>query len=308
MLKKAIRWGMRKGRAWLREGSAPVPVDGHAMALPPNTAYESLNPLFFELTAMPRSRPHFAWGMLFAANMAKALKIDRISAIEFGVAGGNGLVSLEDVAGAIGKRLNIQIDVFGFDTGKGLPRPMDYRDLPNIFREGSLAMDQERLRRRLKTARLVLGPVEETIGTFIDSRPAPVGFVSFDLDYYSSTMHAFKLLDANDSILLPRIHCYFDDVLGFTYSEFTGERLAISEFNECHAMRKISPIFGLNHFLPSPHHRAAWADQMFLAHIFDHRQYGEYDGLIERYDGRGFNLVEDDNKTQAVASVKEKSA
>ena len=305
MVKKAIRWVIRRGLAWLREGDAPV---SSTLALPPNTAYERLNPLFIELTGMPRSRPHFAWGILFAANMAKALKIDRISAIEFGVAGGNGLVSMEETAVAIGKRLGIQIDVFGFDTGKGLPRPTDYRDLPNIFREGTLAMDQERLRKRLKTARLILGPVEETIGTFIDSRPAPVGFVSFDLDYYSSTMHAFKLLDANDSILLPRIHCYLDDVLGFTYSEFTGERLAVAEFNERHAMRKISPIFGLNHFVPAPHNRAVWHEQMFLAHIFDHRLYGEYDGLIESYDPQGFSLVEDDHETRAAASVRERSA
>jgi len=33
-----------------------------------------MNPLFIELTAMPRSRAHFAWSMLFAADMAKALK------------------------------------------------------------------------------------------------------------------------------------------------------------------------------------------------------------------------------------------
>ena len=49
-----------------------------------------LNALFTDLVATtPRARPHFAWGILHAAHLAKALKIDRISAIEFGVAGGN---------------------------------------------------------------------------------------------------------------------------------------------------------------------------------------------------------------------------
>jgi hypothetical protein len=45
-----------------------------------------------------------------------------------------------------------------------------------------------------------------------------------------------------------------------------------------------------------------------LAHIFDHRLYGEYDGLIESYDAEGFNLVEDDHETRAAASVRERSA
>ena len=292
MLRKAIRRVVKGARAWLREGElASVPA---SLPLPPNTAYERLNVLFTDLMATtPRSRPHFAWGILHAAHLAKALKIDRISIIEFGVAGGNGLLSMEHMAAAISRRLEIQIDVFGFDTGAGLPKPEDYRDLPNIFREGTLAMDPERLRKRLKSAQLILGPVEKTVGAFIDSRPAPIGFVSFDLDYYSSTMQAFKIFEGDQRVLLPRVHCYLDDIVGFTFSEFTGERLAIAEFNESHEMKKISPIFGLGHFLPSPHDRAVWPEQMFLAHLFDHELYGEYDGLIESYSG-GFDLTGDD--------------
>ena len=50
----------------------------------------------------------------------------------------------------------------------------------------------------------------------------------------------------------------------------------------------------------------AWHEQMFLAHIFDHRLYGEYDDLIES--AEGFNLVEGDHETRAAASVRERSA
>jgi hypothetical protein len=303
MLKRSIRWGIRRARTWLREEDRATPTQW--VSCVPNTAYQSLNALFTDLVALPGARPHFAWGMLFAAHMAKTLKIGRISALEFGVAGGNGLLSMEATAASIGERLGIKIDVFGFDTGQGLPKPQDYRDLPNIFREGTLTMDQERLRRRLKTAQLILGPVEDTIDGFVDSRPAPIGFVSFDLDYYSSTLEAFKLFDAADPVLLPRVHCYFDDIMGFTYSEFTGERLAITEFNERHEMRKISPIFGLCHFLPPPHDRDVWPQQMYLAHFFDHPLYGEDDGLIQGNDGRGFNL-EDANSTSPAVSLEGK--
>ena len=64
---------------------------------------------------------------------------------------------------------------------------------------------------------------------------------------------------------LPRVHCYFDDIMGFTFSEFTGERFAIAEFNRSHSKRKISPIFGLRYFLPRPYNHAVWPDQMYLA-------------------------------------------
>ena len=173
--------------------------------------------------------------------------------------------------------------------------------MPNIFREGTLTMNPERLRSRLRTAQLILGPVEKTVGGFIDSRPAPIGFVSFDLDYYSSTMQALKIFEGDHRVLLPRVHCYLDDIIGFTFSEFTGERLAIAEFNERHERRKISPIFGLGHFLPPPHDRAVWPEQMFLAHLFDHELYGEYDGLIESYAG-GFDLTGEDSLSSSEES------
>jgi hypothetical protein len=59
--------------------------------------------------------------------------------------------------------------------------------------------------------------------------------------------------------------------MGAKYSDFTGDRLAISEFNAAHSMRKISPAYGLNLTVPSSEE---WAGRMFLAHIFDHSLYG----------------------------------
>ena len=86
---------------------------------------------------------------------------------------------------------------------------------------------------------------------------------------------------------MPRIHCYFDDIMGFTFCEYTGERLAITEFNNCHQMSKISPVFGLKYFLPRRYSRDMWsADRLYIAHIFDHDLYGRDDGLVIRhYDG-----------------------
>jgi hypothetical protein len=140
-------------------------------------------------------------------------------------------------------------------------------------------MDEEGLRKRLQRARLVLGLVDESIPAFMKSKPAPIAFVSFDLDYYSSTVQALKLLEAEPDLVLPRIYCYFDDILGFTYSEYNGERLAIAEFNASHEMRKISPIYGLRYCLPARYSMAQWAEQFYIAHIFDHGLYCEQDNL-----------------------------
>jgi hypothetical protein len=226
-------------------------------------------------------RPSYTWGVLHSVHLAKSLGINRVSVIEFGVAGGNGLIALDRVAEKLESIMGVVIDVYGFDTGVGLPKPKDYRDLPNLYTESSFCMDVEGLKKRLNKAQLKLGLVENTVPQFIDSGAAPVAFVSIDLDYYSSTMQAFKILEAGAALLLPRIHFYFDDIMGFTFSEYNGERLAITEFNGSHATRKISPIYGLKHFLPTQHAQAPWAEQLYMAHIFDHDLYGFNDGLVK---------------------------
>ena len=267
--RRTVRAGLRRARQWLQEPEVISDV-----------GYYRINYLVRELLAQEEGwRPHFLWGVVNAAWLGKQLGLAKITAIEFGVAGGDGLVDLEGVASVVTERLQIGIDVYGFDSGAGLPPPQDYRDLPNLYQSGGFPMDQDALRRRLQHAHLILGPVVETVAPFIASAPAPVGFISFDLDYYSSTMEAFRLFDGNSSALMPRVHCYFDDIMGFTFSEFTGERLAIAEFNGSHATRKISPIYGLRYYLPPPHDRSQWVESMYLAHLFDHPRYGEYDGL-----------------------------
>jgi hypothetical protein len=289
MLKKVIRRGISELRQWLHE-EPPTP-DWQA-----DVAYGRLNQLMVELmTADASRREHFTWGVLQAAHLAGGLGLRRISAIEFGVAGGNGLVALENVAAAVGKMFDMEIDVFGFDSGVGLPKPKDYRDLPNLFREGAFPMNQELLRKRLTRAQLIVGPVDRTIGLFVESAPAPVGFISFDLDLYSSTVHALKLFEAETSRLMPRVHCYFDDIIGYTYSEFTGERLAIAEFNSTHALRRISPIFGLRHFLHPYYKDSSWTEQLFLAHFFDHPLYEQFDGLVIN-DSSGFTALRSEAK------------
>lgn len=100
-------------------------------------------------------------------------------------------------------------------------------------------MDEDAPRERLRSARLIVGDVTDTVPTFIEEPVAPIGFISFDLDYYSSTMAAFRVFDGDLSRFLPRVVCYFDDMSNADALQcsLTGEVLAIQELT----MRETMP-------------------------------------------------------------------
>jgi hypothetical protein len=224
-------------------------------------------------------RPQYVWSVLSAAKIAQGLGIERITAIEFGVAGGNGLLALETAADGAEELLGVQVDVFGFDTGSGMPEPEDHRDAPFSVREGQFGMDVDKLRARLRRAELVLGPVGETVPEFLSRAQPPIGFVSVDLDYYSSTMDAFRVLEAESDRLLPRVFCYFQGVLWHPWTEFIGQRAAINDFNGSHEQRKLSPIHGLRYALPASERPLPWPEMMYVAEIFDHELYNTPQGV-----------------------------
>src|SRR4051794_37343160 len=160
-------------------------------------------------------RPHYGHCIYNAAALAKKLGLPRVTVIEFGVAGGNGLLNAEWHSREVSKLLGIDIDIYGFDTGEGLPQPLDYRDLPYHWKRGFFKMDVPNLRARLTSACLILGNIEETsLGFFKQYDPAPIGAIMHDFDFYSSTAVALKMLEAGDRYFLPRVFCYFDDTIG----------------------------------------------------------------------------------------------
>lgn len=225
-------------------------------------------------------RPHYAYGVQQAAELARRLGVGRISVVEFGVAGGAGMVQLNQMAALATAASGVQIDVYGFDTGAGLPKPTDHRDLPYIWREGDFVMDVDALKARLGEATLVLGNIEDTVGGFLDSaQPAPIGFVSIDVDFYSSTAAALQLFHGDHKYFLPRVFCYLDDTVGdddqIIHNDYVGELSAIREFNEVSGAMKLAPINGLRHKRAVP---APWNDNIQALHRFDHPDYGRYVG------------------------------
>jgi hypothetical protein len=236
-------------------------------------------PWFFQLRMYLDGidRPNYSYGLYQAALEAKALGIPRISAYEFGVAGGTGLVILEKLSKQITRLTGIAIDVYGFDLADGLPSPSDFRDIPYIWQKGFYKMDVEALKQKIqKTTTLVLGDVAKTIPEIINTNISPIGFIAFDLDFYSSTKYTFRLFDVDDKKMLPRVFCYFDDIIGSDeemHCEYTGELLAIKEFNEEHKTKKIAKIHGMFHKRVI---KSAWSDMMYVMHNFHHELYNSY--------------------------------
>ena len=229
-------------------------------------------------------RMQYAYPLYHAALQAKRLDLPRITAIEFGVFTGHGLRDLELLAGEIEREIGgIAIDVVGFDSGQGMPAPIDHRDMAYVWQKGFFTIDLPAVKAQLHRSEIVLGDVGDTVHEFAKRDHAPIGFISFDLDYYSSTMKAFQLLDYPSERFLPRVMAYFDDIAGDDselHCHYTGELLAIDEFNRDHPSRKICPIHLLRNKRRLP---AGWNEHIYVAHLFDHPLYDRYINLDKNW-------------------------
>jgi hypothetical protein len=214
------------------------------------------------------ARPQYLLGIVAAAAQAKKQDIDEISALEFGVAGGAGLVAMQEESAAVGRETGVAISVYGFDRGsEGLPPFIgDYRDHPEEWKPGDFPMDVVALRARLTDrTTLVLGNIIETVPTFFERfNPPTVGFVAIDLDLYSSTRDALQVFLAPNKRMLWHTPMYFDDIDSNFNHRFAGELLAIDEFNALSANVKIDKWRGIGRGRPFP--ERPYLRQMYVAH------------------------------------------
>lgn len=243
------------------------------------SGWKQYNPWFL-LDTGAIERPHYAYCMLHAAELARSLGLTRISAIEFGVAGGNGIAFMANFARQVERVTGVAVDVYGFDTGVGMPEPEGEKDLPYWFRAAQYPMDQAKLREKVPDAKLVIGDVKDTIPGFFEKyKPAPIGAIFNDVDYWSSTLQSFRLFDDAERYspyMLPRIFMYFDDIIGSSremYGPYNGQMLAMQEYNDSHPNVKIQ----LNQNLLSRSH-LRWRYQIYYAHLFSHPRYNDFLG------------------------------
>ena len=216
-------------------------------------------------------RQQYAFPILYVADAAKRYGYKTATLIEFGVAGGAGLLNMCRIAERTRKATGVEFRVFGFDTGKGMPPAVDYRDLPEFFQAGDFPMNVKLLTQALPTfAKLVIGDIADTVPEFLRSidDDAPIGFVAVDVDYYSSAKKALTILTGPWNRYLPVVPVYLDDIGVDGSNPWTGELLAVSEFNRDNELRKIAPFTLLRsrRILKN----TQWIDRMFAAHIHDH--------------------------------------
>lgn len=208
-------------------------------------------------------------GVLNAADQAVREGVNTIAVVEFGVAGGNGLVVLEHWARKVALETGVRIVVYGFDTGTGLPESCgDHRDHPDKWAASDYAMDVEKLKRRLKSdTKLVIGDTRETVPQFAKEQTIPIGFAAVDVDLYSSTVAVLQLFRGPNRNMLRRTYLYFDDVADPQASflhRFAGELLAIEEFNDTSDDVKIDVWRGLRGGRIFPD--SDWIEKMYIAH------------------------------------------
>jgi len=195
-------------------------------------------------------RPHYALGLLMAAHRAQQLGYKKISVFEFGCWNCRGLLDLEHWIDDIKEIINIDFQIFGFDYGEGLPDTNnDPRDRFYRWSVSDYKLVEKENIKKLKYTKLIFGDVKDTLPIFIkqnDLSSMPIGFVAFDMDYFTSTYNALKIFNLDSCNYIPRPITYFDD-LSFS-SEYEGESLAIKEFNK-NNKRKLSPIGELAEYL-----------------------------------------------------------
>ena len=85
-------------------------------------------------------RQQYAFSLLKTAELAQAQGLKSVTVIEFGVAAGAGLMNICNIARKITRLTGVEFQIFGFDSGQGMPPPRDHRDHPEVFSEGSFPL------------------------------------------------------------------------------------------------------------------------------------------------------------------------
>lgn len=180
-------------------------------------------------------------GMLMSVWQASLLEIKHLTAVELGVSNGRGLLAMVETADYIREHTDVDIEVCGFDIVTGMPEPQGFRDHPEIWQKGEFPCEYTTLEEKIKDrTTLYIGDVAQTVPEFAKQFAGTLGYISLDLDYYSSSMSCFPLFEMAPERYLPAVPMHVDDVnTNFMFNPWCGEACAIETFNKGHRTRKI---------------------------------------------------------------------
>lgn len=208
--------------------------------------------------------PHYGEAIRQAAHLAKQLGYTAMSVIEFGVFSGRGLLACEFHAQQVSRLTGLDIEIYGFDNLKGQPESDEPKDMQYLWPKGMHTWDTEPLRDLLSMSKWIIGDTNETCASFLkEYKPAPIGVMLVDVDYYTSTVPILSMLEGDHENFLPRVIMWFDDIA--QVNRYCGEALAIEEFNQTHADIKIDKSSSLIIRI--------MADRFRTCHRFTHKLY-----------------------------------
>ena len=199
---------------------------------------------FFDLIkngTIPRA--NYALGILMAAHQAKELNYKKISIIELGCWNLEGLIDIENYIHDIKKFIDIDFKVYGFELGTGhIKEETDPRNRLYDLSGGNYTFKKKDNLKKLTISKLILGDVKDTVPKFLEEGhldDAPLGFIIFDLGFYSSAKNALQLLKSDSKRYLPRSIIYSDNNYFVLKNE--ADKAAFAEFN-LEGGKTISPI------------------------------------------------------------------
>ena len=213
--------------------------------------------------------PYYQFGILEGARLARIQRQPEITVAEFGVWRGRGLLRMEAYARQAEVATGVVIKVVGFDSGYGLTTPTgDYRDHPDQWQPGDYKMTNfDELASQLDRSRteLIIGDISETVPEFLEKgNLPPFGFISFDLDLYSSTKDALEIFRSSKRMMLRQTPLYFDDINFVTNHRWAGALLAVDEFNQTCDLVKIDRWYNIKAGKPFP--ESHYWEKMMVAH------------------------------------------
>jgi hypothetical protein len=221
-----------------------------------------------------------------AGAVAKFFRIQGFTAVELGVGDGAGIRVLAALANELSAHSGLTIRVVGFDSGLGLPAPLDYRDHPEIWSNGDFSNSAltDLVSDLPSNCTLAVGAFSRTLPQFLETQGSdlPLGLVVVDADTYSSTKDALTVFTGPAEGMMPVIPVYFDDIFGrpnrissLFRNRWAGQLLAVSEFNAEHERRKLDRAHNLD--LRYPAGATLWQRKILVEHTLDHplrnRQY-----------------------------------
>ncbi len=203
-------------------------------------------------------RPYYALGMLLAANQALNLGLNKLSVLELSIDDYSGLQDLLQHKVDIESVMPIKFEIIHLNAGrKNFNKCNNIRDRLDFFNVIKNSTIKKNVKKN-SDIRIFKKNYARDLDLIKKKIKNPLGFLIFDINNFTLTNQAFKILNISNKKILPKPLLYFDHF--YRSSEFEGEFYSIKKFNDKNRLKKISDILELPEQLST-----SWNKWIYLA-------------------------------------------